>query len=588
MAGAHVERRLAAILAADVAGYSRLMGDDEEGTLAALKACRREVIDPKIAEHCGRIVKTTGDGALVAFASAVDAVRCAMEIQRATAERNTAILEDRRIEFRIGINVGDIIVDEGDIYGDGVNIAARVESLASPGAICLSENAYQQIKGKLALEVSDLGEQQLKNIARPVRVYSVRFDDAPARPALGLPDKPSIAVLPFSIMQGTSDDEAFADGLTEDIITALSRIRGLFVIARNSSFTYKGEAADIRQVGRDLGVRYIMEGSIRRSGDRLRVTAQLVEAATGNHIWAEKYDRPVADIFDVQDEITRCVAASTQTQVTLAEGDRAEQAERPQVNVWLLLKRAARRGYDLTPESLAEERELAERALELAPESGLAHRALAKVLVHQVFMHIVANASNTLARARDAAMKAARLEGANEYGYWTLGLVQFTSGEPEQAILSLRQGLEVNPNCSLIHGTIGNYLALMGQADEGIAAIELAMRTNPRDPSIFFRYQGLADAYFVKRDFEKMVEWAAKGVILKPSYYGCHTRLVAGLGLLGRLKEAQGAIHRYLKDVPDEVRSRVHRFGFVRGEDSALFSEALKKAGLPGAGRLGA
>ena len=233
---------------------------------------------------------------------------------------------------------------------------------------------------------------------------------------------------------------------------------------------------------------------------------------------------------------------------------------------------------------------LLKRALELAPESGLAHRALAKVLVHQVFMHIVANASNkTLARARDAAMKAARLEGANEYGYWTLGLAQFTSGEPEQAILSLRQGLEVNPNCSLIHGTIGNYLALTGQADEGIAADRISQCAPTLEiPSIFFRYQGLADAYFVKRDFEKMVEWAAKGVILKPSYYGCHTRLVAGLGLLGRLKEAQGAIHRYLKDVPDEVRSRVHRFGFVRGEDSALFSEALKKAGLPGAGRLGA
>jgi adenylate cyclase len=572
---------LAAILAADVAGYSRLMGVDEEGTLAALKACRRQLIDPKIAEHRGRIVKTTGDGALVEFASAVDAVRCAMEIQRAMAERNTAILEDRRIEFRIGINVGDIIIDEGDIYGDGVNIAARVEPLASPGAICLSENAYQQIKGKLALEVSDLGEQQLKNIARPVRVYSVRFDDAPARPALALPDKPSIAVLPFNVMQGTSDDEAFADGLTEDIITALSRIRELFVIARNSSFTYKGKPADIRQVGRDLGVRYVMEGSIRRSGDRLRVTAQLVEAATGNHIWAEKYDRPVADIFDVQDDITRCVAASTQTHVALAEGARAEQAERPELNVWLLIKRAGRRHYDLTPEALTEARELAERAVELAPESGLPHEVLASVLVHQVFMCTVADASDTLAKAREAASKATRLRGS-EYAYWASGLVQRVSGEPEQAILSFRQGLEVNPNFSLLHGSVGNLLALMGQADESIAATELAIRMNPRDPSIFFRYLALSDAYFVKRDFEKMVEWAAKGVVQKPSYFGCHIRVVAGLGLLGRLKEAQAAIQRYLRDVPDDVRSRAHRVAFVRDEDSALFSEGLKKAGLPG------
>ena len=268
MAEARVERRLAAILAADVAGYSRLMGNDEEGTVAALKACRRELIDPKVAEHRGRIVKTTGDGALIEFASAVDATRCAMEIQRAMAERSAAIPEDRRIEFRIGINVGDIIIDESDIYGDGVNIAARVESLARPGAICLSENAYNQIKGKLALDVSDMGEQHLKNIAQPVRVYSVRPGGAPERPALVLPDKPSIAVLPFQNMSGDSEQEYFADGVVEDIITALSRLRWLFVIARNSSFTYKGRAVDVKQVGRELGVRYVLEVSVRKAANR--------------------------------------------------------------------------------------------------------------------------------------------------------------------------------------------------------------------------------------------------------------------------------------------------------------------------------
>src|SRR5450756_1684091 len=251
MAEARVERRLAAILAADVAGYSRLMGVDEEGTLAALKAYRRELVDPKIAEHRGRIVKTTGDGALVEFASAVDAVRCAMEIQRALAERNAAIPEDRRIEFRIGLNVGDIIIDEGDIYGDGVNIAARVETLAVAGAICLSDNAYQQIKGKLALDVSDMGEQQLKNIAQPVRVYGVLLDVAPVQAGLALPDKPSIAVLPFTNMSGDPEQDYFADGMVEDIITGLSRIKWLFVIARNSSFAYRGKAMDVKQVGRE-------------------------------------------------------------------------------------------------------------------------------------------------------------------------------------------------------------------------------------------------------------------------------------------------------------------------------------------------
>src|SRR6202166_1371132 len=277
MAEARVERRLAAILAADVVSYSRLMGVDEEGTLAALKAYRRELIDPKISEHRGRIVKTTGDGALVEFASAVDAVRCALEIQRAMAGRNADVPDNRRIEFRIGINVGDVIIDEGDIYGDGVNIAARVEALASPGAICLSENAYQQIKGKLALEVSDMGEHQLKNIAQPVRVFGVRLDGTPALPLLAPPDKPSIAVLPFTNMSGDPEQEYFSDGISEDIITDLSKIAGLMVISRNSCFTYKGRAVDTRTVGRDLGVRSVLEGSIRRSGNRVRITAQLID-----------------------------------------------------------------------------------------------------------------------------------------------------------------------------------------------------------------------------------------------------------------------------------------------------------------------
>ena len=304
MAEARVERRLAAILAADVAGYSRLMGVDEEGTLAALKAYRRELVDPKIAEHRGRIVKTTGDGVLVEFASAVDAVRCAMEIQRVLAERNVAISEDRRIELRIGINVGDIIIDEGDIYGDGVNIAARVEVLARPGAVCISENAYQQVKGKLVLDVSDMGEQLLKNIAQPVRVYGVRLQDAPASAVLKLPDKPSIAVLPFQNMSGDPEQEYFADGLVEDITTGLSRFKWLFVIARNSTFAYKGRSIDIKQVGRELGVRYVLEGSVRKAAGQVRITAQLIETEERTHIWVERYDRAISDIFALQDEIT--------------------------------------------------------------------------------------------------------------------------------------------------------------------------------------------------------------------------------------------------------------------------------------------
>jgi len=341
MAEKRVERRLAAILATDVAGYSRLMGNDEEGTLDTLKALRSSVFDPKVAEHRGRIVKTTGDGALVEFASAVDATRCAMEIQRPMAEGNATIPEERRVEFRIGINVGDIIIDDGDIYGDGVNIAARVEALTSPGAVCLSDNAYQQIKGKLVLDVSDLGEQHLKNIAQPVRIYGVRLDGAPERPTLALPDKPSIAVLPFQNMSGDPEQEYFADGIAEDIITALSKLRWFFVIARNSSFIYKGKATDVKRIGRELGVRYVLEGSVRKSGQRVRINTQLIDATTGNHIWADRYDGDVSDVFALQDKITNSVVAAIEPRLLEAESIRSQSRNPNDVRAWDLLMQAS-------------------------------------------------------------------------------------------------------------------------------------------------------------------------------------------------------------------------------------------------------
>ena len=314
MSGERVERRLAAILAADVVGYSRLMGQDEAGTLARLRGHRRELIDPEIAEHKGRIVKTTGDGILIEFPSVVEAVACAVAVQRGMADRNAATPEDQRIVFRVGVNLGDIIfAEDNDIHGDGVNVAARLEGIAEPGGICISGIVHDQVRDKLDLAFEDMGEQSLKNIARPVRMYRVRLTPAEttpkgtpteSAPVLALPDKPSIAVLPFANMSSDPEQEYFADGIAEDIITALSRYPSLFVIARNSCFTYKGRAVDVKQVGRELGVRYVLEGSLRKSGNRVRITAQLIEAGTGNHVWAERYDRDLADIFAVQDEIT--------------------------------------------------------------------------------------------------------------------------------------------------------------------------------------------------------------------------------------------------------------------------------------------
>ena len=326
-------RRLAAILAADVAGYSRLMGADEEGTLTELKAIRRELSDPKIKEHRGRIVKTTGDGLLIEFASVVDAVRCAVEVQREMAERNAEVPSDRRIEFRMGINLGDIIRDGRDIYGDGVNVAARLEALAEPGGICVSRVVRDQVRDKLGFAFEDMGEQQVKNIARPIRVHRVVLGERPdpfepamgesTKPSLALPDKPSIAVLPFQNMSGDPEQEYFADGMVEEIITALSRIRWLFVIARNSSFTYKGRAIDVTQVGRELGVRYVLEGSVRKAGSRVRITAQLIDAANSAHLWADRFDGSLEDVFELQDNVAVSVAGVVELTLQAAEFHRS-------------------------------------------------------------------------------------------------------------------------------------------------------------------------------------------------------------------------------------------------------------------------
>jgi len=343
LAAQRVERKLAAVLAADIAGYSRLIGADKEGTLARLKAHRREVIDPKIAEHKGRIVKTTGDGLLVEFASVVDALRCATEMQTAMAERNATMPAESRIEFRIGIHQGDIVVEDGDIFGDGVNIAARLEALAEPGGICVSARVQEDVAGKLDLAFEDIGEQELKNIARPVHVFRVTAKGV-AQPneqplALPLPDKPSVAVLPFTNMSSAPEQEFFADGIAEDIITALSRYPSLFVIARNSCFTYKGRAVDVKQVGRELGVRYVLEGGLRKAGNRIRVTAQLVEAETGKHVWAERYDRDLADIFPLQDEITEAVTVAVAPAIADAELHRAMRKPPGSLDAWAAYQR---------------------------------------------------------------------------------------------------------------------------------------------------------------------------------------------------------------------------------------------------------
>jgi adenylate cyclase len=451
-----------------------------EGTLAALKACRRELIDPKIAEHHGRIVKTTGDGALVEFASAVDAVRCAMEIQCFMAERNADVPEDRRIEFRIGVNVGDIIIDEGDIYGEGVNIAARVEPLASPGAICLSDNVYQQIKGKLALDVSDMGEQQLKNIAQPVRVWGVRLDKDTSGPVLSLPDRPSIAVLPFQNMSGDPEQDYFADGMVDDIITGLSRIKWLFVIARNTTFTYKGKAVDVKQVGRELGVRYVLEGSVRKAGDRVRITGQLIDAATGAHVWAERYDRKADDIFALQDDITLSVVGAIEPSLRLAEIERVKRKRSDSLDAYDLGLQAQPDVYSRNPEQCTKALLLLERALALDPTYALAH-AYAAECHHSIFLRGGLQEEHRTASIRHA-------ESAIAYGHdnaSALAFAGFVIGMDKHdraaALTAFEAALSVSPSSALTYILGSVILAFAGEAERAIEWAERGLRLSPFD-----------------------------------------------------------------------------------------------------------
>jgi adenylate cyclase len=582
MAEARVQRRLAAILAADLAGYSRLMGQDEEGTLAALKASRRELIDPKIAEHHGRIVKTTGDGALVEFSSVVDATRCAMEIQRAMAARNAAVAEDRRIEFRIGINVGDVIIDEdSDIYGDGVNIAARVESLASPGAICISEDAYKQVKGKLALEVSDLGEQQLKNILQPVRVYGLRLDDAPA---LALPDKPSITVLAFQNLSGDPKQEYFADGVSEDIITELSRFSDLFVIARNSSFQYKGKAVDLRQVGRELGVQYILEGSIRRDGDRVRITAQLIDSATGAHRWAERYDREVEDVFKIQDEVARTIAAILVSHVNKAETERSLLRPPETWQAYDHYMRAAAVWVSFQSswkmDDLLEARRHLADSLEIDPKYARAYSMLSST--HRVAWLNPLNdeylSPSALNRAIKLARTAIELNPNLPEAYAELGYNLIRKREFDAATAAVEKAIALNSNFADYR--VATVLMSVGELARAIEVAKAQMRLDPFHPH--FAPLIVGQAHYLLKEYRDAQRWLREATGRAPNHQYGHAFLAATYAQLGQLEHAQAEATEVLSINPKYTiggtQKRVSIF--KRAEDIEHLVDGLRKAGF--------
>jgi adenylate cyclase len=576
-------RRLTAILAADVAGYSRLMGADEEGTLERLKALRRELLDPKIAEHHGRIVKTTGDGLLLEFASVVDAVRCAVAVQQGMAEWNTGVAADNRIEWRIGINLGDVIVEGDDLYGDGVNIAARIEALADPGGVFVSNTVYDHVRDRMPFGFEDLGEQQVKNIARPVRVYRVNYAGAaqtPVAPALPLPDKPSIAVLPFQNMTADAEQEFFSDGITEDITTALSKVRWFFVIARNSSFTYKGRAVDVKQVGRELGVRYVLEGSVRMFGNRARITAQLIDATIGSHVWAERYDRELADIFAVQDEITERVVGAIEPQLYAAERFRSQRKPPESLDAWECVIRAL---SCIAQSSLAgynEAEALCRRAIAISPGYGHAHSLLSWVLLRRTDWS--GDVTSFLAEAEATVRAALDLDEQDPWAHLTHGLVLYRQRRHGEAERAYRRALELNPNFALAHAVLGLPLAYRGAHREAVESAQRAMRLSPNDPLIGRQASHtMAFAEFAAGHYPECMAWARKTIERHPGHLPPYHALIAAAALQGDTLAATESMTDLLRLRPDFSLAWADKNLPLTGDIRERLLDGLRRAGVP-------
>jgi adenylate cyclase len=593
LATERVVRRLAAILAADVAGYSRLMGADEEGTLARLKALRRELADPKIKEHRGRIVKTTGDGLLIEFASVVDAVRCAVEVQREMVERNTDVPPDRHIEFRMGINLGDIIKDGRDIYGDGVNVAARLEALAEPGGICVSRVVRDQVRDKLDFSFEDIGEQQVKNIARPIRVHRILLGETPSgfRPTvtatvsspLALPDKPSLAVLPFTNMSGDPEQEFVSDGIAEDVITALSHYPSLFVIARNSTFTYKGRAVDVKQVGRELGVRYVLEGSVRKAGNRIRVTAQLIEAGTGNHVWAERYDRDLSDIFAVQDEITEALTTALTPAIADAELRRAMRKPPDSLDAWAAYQRGLWYLSKANPDDDTIAQNFFRQAIDLDSTFSPGYSALALAQLQAAAVYQKLSLEEAQISAESLARRAVSLDGADAEARSCLGWALQARGELEGALVEIERALAMSPNLAVAHWQLGATLIFSGRPKEGLRALETCIRLDPRAPFMSVRLLHIACGLYLAREYEAVIDAAKRLIRSYPDFPMIYRWPAAALGQLGRTTEAKEWLEKAISDAPAAFNMYVRkRVPWFRPEDHAHLVEGLRKAGWEG------
>jgi TolB-like protein/class 3 adenylate cyclase len=595
LAGERVQRRLAAVLAADVAGYSRLMGSDEEGTLDRLKAVRKALVDPTIAKHRGRIVKTTGDGMLVEFASAVDAVRGAVEVQRGMAEQNASVPQDKRIDFRIGIHVGDIIIDENDIFGDGVNVAARLEGIAEPGGVCMSNDAYRQVRGKVEIVCDDMGPQSLKNIAEPIQAWRVRLTgqtpsvgqsgSAANEPqALPLPDKPSIAVLPFQNMSGDPEQEYFADGMVEEIITAISRFKSLFVIARNSTFTYKGKAVAVKQVGRELGVRYVLDGSVRKAAGRVRITGQLIDAVSGTHLWADRFEGSLDDMFNVQDQVASAIAGVLDP--TLLEAELARMKRKPlaSLDAYDYFLRGSEQVYRWTNRGQEEGLRLLTKAIELDPSYGPAYALAAWCRCWRKDGRLTSDVDEERRTAQTLARQALRLGKDDAFcvgwaGY-TLAVFAQNVDETREGAAHIDRALILNPNQALSWSLSGWVRVWLNDPEIAIEHQARGMRLSPLDPGFHFFETVTAYAHLRAARYDEAVCWAERAVRSHSRSAEAVFVLAASSALAGDFEKARSSVDRLLQLMPSRRVSNsptVSRWPVERRREIA---DALRLAGL--------
>ncbi len=592
MSDERVDRRLAAVLAADIAGYSRLMGRDEERTLAQLKVFRKTLVDPSIASHHGRIVKTTGDGMLVEFSSAVDAARCAVEIQRAMAERNVDVPPDLRIEFRIGIHVGDIIFDDDDIFGDGVNIAARLEGIAEPGGVCISDDAHRQVRGKVDITFDDIGEQALKNITEPMRAWHMKLaaggapsgssGPAPARPReLALPDKPSIVVLPFDNMSAEPGQDYLADGIVEAITAALSCIRSFFVIARSSAFTYKGRATDARAIGKELGVAYLLEGSVQKVGNRLRITAQLIETEGGTHVWSSRYDGTVDEYFDLQDRITQQIAGALQPSIRLAEIERSRRRRPQDLGSYDYTMRAMPHVWALEKEESAKALELLEKALAIDSEYPLALSLAGWCHAQRSVYNWADDIADSQAKARSLAERAAALSGDDPLVLAILGAVHTFVRNFGVARILLERALALDPNCAWAWSRLGWIEDYEDKPAKAIENFERAIRLSPIDPMNFNNYAGIGSAHEVAEEFDQAVLFCRRALQERPHATWIYRNLASALVGAGRVEEANQAFAEMLRYYPDLTVSKFKQAMVFSAPSIEGMARRLQSLGLP-------